>query len=100
MRLKQLFLLPMHLTKTLIASSLIVLIAIQSVNSQSTIYKGKKLPANRSSYNAIRIPKSKRAIVCPIFDESGYPYTGLGIKLGDPFALTAKIGRASCRERV
>jgi hypothetical protein len=81
----------MHLTKTLIVSSLIVLIAVQSASAQTTIYKGKKLPPNRSSYNAIRIPKSKRAIVCPIFDESGYPYTGLGVKLGDPFALTAKF---------
>jgi hypothetical protein len=29
--------------------------------------------------------------VCPIFDESGYPYTGIGVKLGDPFAITAKF---------
>lgn len=81
----------MHLTKTLIASSLIVLIIMQCANAQSTIYKGKKIPARREGYNAIRIPKSKRATVCPIFDESGYPYTGFGVKLGDPFALTAKF---------
>lgn len=91
MRLKQLFLLTMHPIKNLTASILIVLLAIQCTEAQTTIYKGKKLPPKREGYNAIRIPKSKRAIMCPIFDESGYPYVGLGIKLGDPFALTAKI---------
>jgi hypothetical protein len=41
-----------------------------------------------------RPPKSrpnKASIVCPIFDEKHYPYQGIGIKLGDPFALTYKF---------
>ena len=29
-------------------------------------------------------------IMCPIFVESKYPYQGIGLKLGDPFALTYK----------
>ena len=28
--------------------------------------------------------------MCPIFEESKFPYQGFGIKLGDPFALTYK----------
>lgn len=36
------------------------------------------------------MPKSKAKIVCPIFENSQFPYQGIGIKLGDPFALTYK----------
>lgn len=41
--------------------------------------------------NPIRMPKSKTKIICPIFDNSKYPYQGLGVKLGDPFAVTYKF---------
>jgi hypothetical protein len=34
--------------------------------------------------------RSKAKVVCPIFEDTGYPYQGLGIKLGDPFAVTYK----------
>jgi hypothetical protein len=34
---------------------------------------------------------SKASVVCPIFIEKGYPYQGIGVKLGDPFALTYKF---------
>lgn len=81
----------MRQTKTLFVSLLMIFVAIHCSEAQTSIYKGKKLPTKRSSYNAIRIPKSKRGGICPIFDDSGYPYTGIGIKLGDPFALTAKF---------
>lgn len=38
-----------------------------------------------------RISESKARIVCPIFNVNQYPYQGLGVKLGDPFALTYKL---------
>lgn len=41
-----------------------------------------------------RVPKvnsNKARIICPIFEESRYPYQGIGFKLGDPFALTYKF---------
>jgi hypothetical protein len=31
------------------------------------------------------------SIICPIFVPSEYPYQGIGIKLGDPFAITYKL---------
>ena len=37
-----------------------------------------------------KISRSKALIMCPIFVESKYPYQGIGLKLGDPFALTYK----------
>lgn len=42
----------------------------------------------------LRVPKvseNKARIVCPIFNPNQYPYQGLGVKLGDPFALTYKL---------
>ncbi len=47
--------------------------------------------SSRSSrYSVPRVSKSKAAVMCPIFIESKYPYQGIGLKLGDPFALTYK----------
>lgn len=68
---------------------LFILISYQGI-AQRSVFKGKKLPPQRSNYNAIRIPKSK-SFVCPVFDESSYPYTGIGVKVGDPFGLTFKF---------
>ncbi|NJM24251.1 MAG: hypothetical protein HC859_00625 [Bacteroidia bacterium] len=34
--------------------------------------------------------RDKARIVCPIFETSQYPYQGIGLKLGDPFAVTYK----------
>lgn len=49
----------------------------------------KKSAKNRS-YRAPSISKSKSRVICPIFTQSQYPYQGLGIKLGDPVALSYK----------
>jgi hypothetical protein len=50
--------------------------------------------AQSTAYSKARTGKSrpnKASVVCPIFDERGYPYQGFGLKLGDPFALTYKF---------
>lgn len=44
----------------------------------------------KSTYTSTKIPKGKARIVCPIFQDSKYPYQGIGFKLGDPFAITYK----------
>ncbi|MBL3654575.1 hypothetical protein [Fulvivirga sediminis] len=38
-----------------------------------------------------RFTRQKARVACPVFEDSGYPYNGIGIKLGDPFALTYKL---------
>jgi len=38
-----------------------------------------------------RVSENKARIVCPIFNVNQYPYQGIGIKLGDPFAITYKL---------
>lgn len=44
-----------------------------------------------SSFSVPRIAGHKARIICPIFEESRYPYQGIGFKLGDPFALAYKF---------
>jgi hypothetical protein len=44
-----------------------------------------------SSYRVPHVTGNKALIMCPIFQNSRYPYQGLGFKLGDPFALTYKF---------
>jgi hypothetical protein len=46
---------------------------------------------DRFGFNNVRVSKAKAKIVCPIFESSGYPYHGIGLKLGDPFAVTYKF---------
>lgn len=44
-----------------------------------------------SSFSVPRVGGNKARIICPIFEESRYPYQGIGFMLGDPFALTYKF---------
>jgi len=49
----------------------------------------KRSSKNRS-YRAPTISKAKSRVICPIFENSQYPYQGIGAKLGDPLALSYK----------
>ena len=51
----------------------------------------KRSPPRNSNYSALRVSRNKARIMCPIFEQSQYPYQGIGIKLGDPLALTYKF---------
>lgn len=41
-------------------------------------------------YKSVRMSKQKAQVVCPIFENSEYPYHGIGVKVGDPVAITYK----------
>jgi len=45
----------------------------------------------RRRHKPIKISRSKARVVCPVFEDSQYPYQGVGVKLGDPFAFTYKF---------
>jgi hypothetical protein len=47
--------------------------------------------SHRGRFKQINISRAKAKVVCPIFEESQYPYMGIGVKIGDPFALTYKF---------
>lgn len=66
-----------------------ILLAIQA-QGQTTTYKGKKLTPLRS-YNDPSLVRAKKGSSVPLFDEAGYPYQGIGIKIGDPLAITFKF---------
>lgn len=56
------------------------------------VHHGGKVVHTRTQHkkNVIKMPRSKAKTICPIFEDTGYPYQGFGIKFGDPFALTYK----------
>jgi len=63
---------------------LAVLVHAQKSNSGKSYYTQKRYN------NSAKVKGSKAKIVCPVFEQSRYPYSGIGIKLGDPFAITYK----------
>ena len=78
----------MRFTKPILIIVLLLLMATGLVHAQKS-----KTTHTRSSLhrkNAIKMPRSKAKTICPIFEDTGFPYQGLGVKFGDPFALTYK----------
>lgn len=59
--------------------------------SYAQLHKGGMVKLQRHSTSAMHVPRSKQKIMCPIFQDTGYPYQGIGIKVGDPVALTYKF---------
>ena len=43
-----------------------------------------------AKFNVPNVSRAKARIVCPGSNKTDYPYKALGVKLGDPFALTYK----------
>ena len=43
------------------------------------------------TFDRPHVSRSKARIICPIFETSQYPYQGIGIRLGDPFAISYKF---------
>lgn len=72
-----------------IAVGLLLVTCTECYSQEARHTKLKKSPKNRS-LRAPSISKAKSRVICPIFEQSQYPYQGLGIKLGDPVALSYK----------
>jgi hypothetical protein len=49
-----------------------------------------KKSVRTTGYRVHTVSRSKARIMCPIFHDSQFPYQGIGVKMGDPFALTYK----------
>lgn len=69
------------------------LTGIYAFGQRPKVHSSGKSSYTRERYNAnaTRVSRQKARIVCPIFVNSKYPYHGIGVKLGDPFALTYKF---------
>lgn len=72
-----------------IAVALFLVASIESYGQEARHTKLKRSAKNRS-LRAPSISKAKSRVICPIFEQSQYPYQGLGFKLGDPVALSYK----------
>jgi hypothetical protein len=59
--------------------------------SQETRNPSLRKSSRNKSMRAPSVSKDKARIICPIFENSEYPYQGLCIKVGDPVALTYKF---------
>lgn len=80
----------MRFLKTLVLI-IFCLLGIETLAQKARIYNGGKSMYTRERYNsAARIRGAKAKTICPVFENSKYPYQGLGVKLGDPFAITYK----------
>ncbi len=57
----------------------------------STSYSQVRKSSLSGKFSVPSVSKGKARIMCPIFHESKYPYQGIGLKFGDPFAMTYKF---------
>jgi hypothetical protein len=74
----------MHCAKTYV---ILAILAFAADKASAQVTKS----ARSARYGAVKVSRSKAMIMCPIFEESKYPYQGIGFKVGDPFALTYKF---------
>jgi len=72
-------------------SILILLVAASAVEAQQVVNPTMGKNPRGKSYRSPLVSRSKARIICPIFESSGYPYHSLGVKVGDPVALTYKF---------
>ena len=68
---------------------LILFLVIPQIELQAQ-HKHKMKPYFKGKYKNIKVPRSKKKVICPGYDGAGYPVQSLGIKLGDPIAITYK----------
>ncbi|GCC50682.1 hypothetical protein SanaruYs_09000 [Chryseotalea sanaruensis] len=54
-------------------------------------YSKSSYTLNKHNFKAPRVGHHKAKTICPIFENSKYPYQGIGFKVGDPFSLSYKL---------
>lgn len=57
----------------------------------STFGFAQKKSQRSATYRVPVVSENKARIVCPIFNVNQYPYQGIGLKFGDPTAITYKL---------
>jgi hypothetical protein len=80
----------MRFAKPIPAIVCLLLLATGILHAQKSVYGGKTIRSGNHKKNAIKMPRSKAKTICPIFEDTGFPYQGIGFKFGDPVAITYK----------
>lgn len=81
----------MRFIKTALPLVFCLLLAVEGYSQRSVSGTRRTYSKVGNKHNPIRMSRSKSKVVCPVFEDSGFPYHGFGIKVGDPFAITYKF---------
>ena len=69
-----------------------LLLVKTTVAQKSTSYKSRSsYTRDRHNFRAPVVGHQKAKTICPIFENSKYPYQGIGFKVGDPFSFSYKL---------
>ncbi len=69
----------------------VLILAFALLGSASVCYSQYSKSKKAGTFGRTNVSRSKAKVICPIFINSQYPYQAIGLKLGDPFALSYKF---------
>lgn len=78
-------------TAKLIGITAFCLFQAYFLHAQKYYHTKSPYTKNRHNVRATVVGNHKAKTICPIFENSKYPYQGIGFKVGDPFVLTYKL---------
>ena len=70
---------------------LVIVVLLIFLAGQTEAQRNSRVTHSRLGYTQPKVRGNKARIICPVFHSGRYPYHGIGVKVGDPFALTYKI---------
>lgn len=74
-----------------IVITLLCIVAAQALHAQKSMRTKSPYTRDRHNYRAPVVGHHKAKTICPIFENSKYPYQGVGFKVGDPFSFSYKL---------
>jgi hypothetical protein len=69
----------------------VLLFVIAFLGSAGISHAQMKKSIKSGTFDRPHVSRNKARIICPIVKASQYPYQGIGLRLGDPFALSYKF---------
>ncbi len=69
----------------------VLILVFALLGSASACHAQYTTSRRAATFTRPNVSRSKAKVICPIFQNSQYPYQAIGFKLGDPFALSYKF---------
>lgn len=79
------------LSRRIFFVALFCLFQAATLFAQSTVRTKSPYTRDRHNYRAPVVGHHKAKTICPIFENSKYPFQGIGFKVGDPFSFSYKL---------